>query len=242
MQMENAIFSRPDAILTAPTFTQESLDYLEQAERQNIPLITINTEINHPDILCYVGQNSFNSGYLAGRLFYLRLHKGDEIIAFNLGHKLSNAQHYSDKVAGLKAYTHEHGMEDNPVFFYEFEAFSDADQLKKFWTAIKDAHPKMKAIFFTNSRAYRILNIMSEEEYKKYHIVGFDLIDPNIRLIKEGKIDFIINQNPIQQGYMGIMNFVNNFILKKQIRQIQYLPLDIVVKENVDFYLDGFEK
>ncbi len=241
MQMENAIFSRPDAILTAPTFTQESLDYLEQAERQNIPFITINTEIKHPDILCYVGQNSFNSGYLAGRLFYLRLHKGDEIIAFNLGHKLSNAQHYSDKVAGLKAYTHEHGMVDNPVFFYEFEAFSDEAQLKKFWLDVKVAHPKMKAIFFTNSRAYRILNIMTDEEYKKYHIVGFDLIDPNIRLIKDGKIDFIINQNPVQQGYMGIMNFVNHYILKKPIRQIQYLPLDIVVKENVDFYMENID-
>lgn len=240
MQMQNAIFSKPDAILTAPTFTEESIDYMEQAERQNIPFITINTEIKHQDILCYVGQNSFNSGYLAGRLFYLRLNIGDEIIAFNLGHKLSNAQHYSDKIDGLKTYTQEFGMESNQVFFYEFEEFADSEKLKTFWNEVKEAHPRMKAIFFTNSRAYRLLGIMNQDEPKKYHIVGFDLIEPNIQFMKDGKIDFIINQNPIQQGYMGIMNFVNHYILKKPIRQLQYLPLDIVVKENVDFYLENF--
>jgi len=239
MMMENAILAKPDAILTAPTFTQESIDYMEQAEKQNIPFITINSEINHPDILCYIGQNSFNSGYLAGRLFYLRLQDNDEIIALNLGHKLSNAQHYSDKVDGLKNFIHHHNMINNPVHFYEFEDFDNAEKLGEFWKSIIKSHPKMKAIFFTNSRAYRIVNDMSELEANKYCIIGFDLISPNITLMKGDKIDFIINQNPIQQGYLGIMNFVNHFVLKKQIRQIQYLPLDIVVKENVDFYIDN---
>jgi LacI family transcriptional regulator len=242
MQMENAILSRPDAIMTAPTFTQESIDYMEQAERQNIPFLTINTEIKHQDILCYVGQNSFHSGYLAGRLFYLRLQPGDEIIAINLGHRLSNAQHYFDKVEGLKSYIQQHNMQSNPVYFYEFEDFGIYEKLNKFWSDIKAVHPKMKAIFFTNSRAYKIVDILTDEECKQYHIVGFDLIAPNIKHIKGGKIDFIINQNPFQQGYLGILNFVNHYVLKKQIRQIQYLPLDIVVKENVDFYLDSFER
>lgn len=240
MQMENALTSRPDAILTAPTFTAESMEYLEQAEKLNLPFITINTEINHPGILCYVGQNSYHSGYLAGRLFHLRLKPGDEIIAFNLGHNLANAQHYSDKVNGLKAYFSEHGMIQNPVFWYEFEEFMDEPKLIEFWHNVQIDHPKMKAIFFTNSRAFRIVHLMTAEDFKKYDIVGFDMIEPNILLLKQDKIDFIINQNPIQQGYDGIMNFVNHFILKKQIRKTQYLPLDIVLKENVDFYLENF--
>ncbi len=240
MQMENAIKSRPDAILTAPTFTAESLEYLDEAEKLNIPFITINTEIDHPGILCYVGQNSHNSGYLAGRLFHLRLKPDDEIIAFNLGHTLANAQHYSDKVDGLKAYFHEHDMHHNHVFWYEFDQFMDEDRLKVFWEEIKAKHPRMKGIFFTNSRAYRIVKFFTEEDAKKYEIIGFDMIAPNIKFIKEDKIDFIINQNPILQGYTGIMNFVNHFVLKKEVRKTQYLPLDIVLKENVDFYIENF--
>lgn len=242
MQMENALFSRPDAILTAPAFTTESLEYLQQAEKYNIPFITINTEISHPGILCYVGQNSFNSGFLAGRLFQLQLKPGEEIIALNLGHTLTNAQHYSDKISGLQTYFDNHNMNNNNVFFYEFVDFSDESKLKKFWLSIQSNHPRMKGIFFTNSRAYKIINLMSENDHKKYNIIGFDMIDPNIKLLKENKIDFIINQNPILQGYLGIMNFVNHFILKKEIRPTQYLPLDIVLKENVDFYIEYFNR
>jgi LacI family transcriptional regulator len=40
------------------------------------------------------------------------------------------------------------------------------------------------------------------------------------------------------QGYMGIMNFVNHFILRKEIQSIKYLPLDIIIRENVDYYLN----
>lgn len=65
------------------------------------------------------------------------------------------------------------------------------------------------------------------------------MIEPNIELLKDDKLDFIINQNPIQQGYMGIMNFVNHFVLHKEVQETQYLPLDIVLKENVDFYVQN---
>ncbi|MBL0024222.1 MAG: substrate-binding domain-containing protein [Saprospiraceae bacterium] len=216
MQMENAIKSNPDAILTAPVFTSESLEYLEAAEKLNIPFITINTEIDHPDILCYVGQNSHNSGYLAGRLFHLRVKPEEEIVAFNLGHTLRNAQHYYDKVVGLKDYFSSHNMLQNPVFWYEFDQFYDERKLKDFWDEIKSKHPKMKGIFFTNSRAYRIAQFFTDQDRDTYDVIGFDMIEPNIKYLKEDKIDFIINQNPIQQGYSGIMNFVNYFILKKK--------------------------
>ena len=106
---------------------------------------------------------------------------------------------------------------------------------------LQKKHPKMKAIFFTNSRANRIVKLLSEEDIHKYVIIGFDMIEPNIKLLEDNKLDFIINQNPIQQGYMGVINFVHHFILKKQIKKAQYLPLDIVLKENMDFYLKSFE-
>ena len=236
LQMENAILSNPDWILLAPIYTIESEIFLDTAVSKNIPVITINTEINHPGVLSFVGQHSYFAGYLAGRLLHLRLQPDDEVIALNLGHKVSNAPHYSDKIDGIKAYFSEHKLDKNKVFWYEFDKYNDKKALSAFFTDLQNKHPKMKALFFTNSRAYKLLDLLDYETCKSLFIVGFDMIEPNIGHLKKGKMDFIINQNPVQQGYQGLMSFIDHFLLKHDIKRKQYLPLDIVVKENVDFY------
>jgi LacI family transcriptional regulator len=236
LQMQNALLSNPDGILLSPLYTLESEMFLDTAVTRKIPVITINTEINHPGVLSYVGQHSYFAGYLAGRLLHLRLSPQDEVIALNLGHKLSNASHYSDKIDGLKAYFNQHNLKENNVFWYEFDQYNDKRSMIEFFNQLRDKHPKLKALFFTNSRAYKLLDLLDYEYCKSLYIVGFDMIEPNIAHLKKGKMDFIINQNPIQQGYLGLMSFVDYIFLKQDIKSKQYLPLDIVLKENVDFY------
>jgi LacI family transcriptional regulator len=63
------------------------------------------------------------------------------------------------------------------------------------------------------------------------------LIDDNLKYLQENKIDFLINQNPNEQGYIGVMSIFKHLILKQEVERIQHLPLDIVVKENVKYYL-----
>lgn len=236
MQLDNAINHRPDAVLVAPVYTYEAIEALAQAQALDIPFITINTELHHENVFSYVGQHSFSAGYLAGRLLHLRLKPEDEVVVLNLAHNLSNAQHYSDKLEGFRQYFEDNGME-NPVYWYEFEYFKDPEALLHFWKTVSNKHQKIRGLFFTNSRAYHLIQLLEDAEIKRLNIVGFDMMDENIQLLKTSKLDFIINQNPVLQGYNGVMNFVNALILNKQIPKAQYLPLDIVLKENVDFYL-----
>ena len=63
------------------------------------------------------------------------------------------------------------------------------------------------------------------------------LIPKNVQQLKEGKIDILIHQNPISQGYDGISLLSDYLIYKKEVPKVKLLPLDIVVSENVDCYL-----
>lgn len=236
-QLNNAINANPDAIILTPVFLKESMKYLELGKKANIPFITINSEINHSNVLSFTGQSSWHSGYLAGKLFNIKLKPYDEVIVLNLAHEISNAPHYTDKVTGLLKYFEVHSLKNNKVYRYEFDNFNDEGKLIQFFKKIQSKHPKMKGLFFTNSRAYKVVKFLTDDEINSYDIIGYDMIEPNVKFLKEHKIDFLINQNPFQQGYNGIMNFVEHFILNNKIEKKQYLPLDIVVKENVDFYL-----
>lgn len=239
LQMDNALASKPIAILTAPTFTKESIDYLDQGQALGIPFITFNTELDHPNVMTYVGQNSFQSGVLAARLLYLRMSGDDQLAAINLGHDINNALHYSDKVKGLRHFFQSKSLDPNKICFYEFSDFMDKEKTAHFWKTIIAERPNIKCLFFTNSRAYRLISVMNAYEIANIATVGFDMIEPNIALLQADQIDYLINQNPIQQGYLGMMSFVNHFVHRTPVKLKQYLPLDIVLKENIDFYLQN---
>jgi LacI family transcriptional regulator len=83
-----------------------------------------------------------------------------------------------------------------------------------------------------------MLDSMGEQWPSDIKIVGFDLLPPNLHYLRKNKISFLINQNPEQQGYQGLINIYNYLVLKKNVEPLQYLPLDIVVTENVQYYIN----
>jgi LacI family transcriptional regulator len=61
----------------------------------------------------------------------------------------------------------------------------------------------------------------------------------NIHYLENGVIQFLINQNPKAQGYWGIYQLSDHLVFKKDILPIKYLPLDIITKENLNYYIDA---
>jgi len=45
-------------------------------------------------------------------------------------------------------------------------------------------------------------------------------------------IDFLINQRPEEQGYMGINYLYKKLVLQETVESTHYIPLEIILKEN----------
>jgi LacI family transcriptional regulator len=69
--------------------------------------------------------------------------------------------------------------------------------------------------------------------------VGYDLLQKNLNYLNQGIINFLINQNPKGQGYYGIHLLMDHLVFKKKIIPIKYLPLDIITKENLHYYVES---
>lgn len=235
--VKQVLETRPEALLFAPLFLHESEYLIAETTRLGIPKVMINTNIEGTDALCYIGQDSYQSGILAGRLLDFGLDDGDAAMVLNLDKDVSNARHLLDKERGFKDFFN--GVEHKSIGIYQavFEDFDDPEKLREWVSGQFEKHPRLNGFFVTNSRAYKLVSALDPVAQKRVKIVGFDLIEPNLALLNENKIRFLINQNAWHQGYLGILAIVNSLILKKEIPQQQYLPLDIVVKENAEYYL-----
>lgn len=226
----------PDAILFAPIFLKESIHLLQECEKKKIPVALLNTNIDQK-ALCYVGQDSYQSGVLAGKLLDFGLRNSEAALLLNLGKETANAQHMIDKEKGFRDYFKKNEKKDIQILKGEFSDYQDQDRLRDFLMEYFERHPEISGVFVVNSRAFVVINCLKEKKLRDLKIVGFDLIDPNLDYLYKNKISFLINQNPVQQGYLGIMNIINHLVFKKEVERIQYLPLDIVVTENVEYYL-----
>lgn len=237
LKAQEVLDNPPDAVLFAPLFLQESLLLLKACEEKGIPNVMVNTNVENANSLSYIGQDSYQSGVLAGRLLHFGMDEGGTVLLLNLEVGSYNAKHLIDKERGFRDYFSQFSDLPFNILSKDFEEFNDKKKLKEFLEAILTEHPKMSGIFVTNSRAWLAVECLPPQTVQKMKIVGFDLIDENLEHLGKGNIDFLINQNPVQQGYLGIMSIVNHLVVKEKVDPLQYLPLDIVVNENVEYYL-----
>jgi LacI family transcriptional regulator len=62
------------------------------------------------------------------------------------------------------------------------------------------------------------------------------LTTPNIKALKNEYIDFLIGQNPERQGFMAMKTLIEFLIYRNPIQVENYMPLDILTKETIDYY------
>ena len=236
VQSEKLLKKSFDGILIAPLFYQQYLHFAEKCNSKEIDLILFNTNISDYETLSYIGQDSYKSGRLAAHLlsYPLRANPG-KVLIIHLAENLSTSAHLIKKEQGFRDYF-ENDEEKQSIIAVNVNTPLHQPMVEQF-DALFSAYNDISAIFVSTSKAYEIASYLEVVDLEKILLVGFDVIKENIKYLETGVIDFIINQNAYKQGYSGIESFVNHFILKKEIESKVHLPLDVITKENYEYYM-----
>ena len=94
----------------------------------------------------------------------------------------------------------------------------------------------MKGIFVTNSQVYKVAEYLEKNDLHDIRLIGHDLIPTNREYVRKNIVDFLICQRPEEQGHQSIITLFQHLILKKTVASENYTSIDIVTKENLDFY------
>jgi LacI family transcriptional regulator len=248
-QAQAATQSSPDGILVAPLFYRESLAFFEQWQQQQIPYVMFNTYIAEVQSLSYVGQDSYQSGFLAGKLVQFGQSQPGTLLIAHIGEDIANSLHVTQKEKGFRDYfaqvtagqaaTYSSQPEKHyTILSIDLPESSDPAFARQFTQLLDEEQAQLKGIFVSTSKAYEIAPYLRAYHREDIRLVGYDLLEKNIHFLNENVIDFIINQNPKKQGYRGIYALADQLVFKKEVQPVKYLPLDIITKENLQYYLD----
>ncbi|MFC4747265.1 LacI family DNA-binding transcriptional regulator [Flavobacterium branchiicola] len=215
-----------DGLLFAPIFHDDSIQFLKEYQKKNIPIVMIDSNISEENNHAYVGQDAFQSGYLAGRLISFAVKNERQILVFKITREIESTSVYLQRIKGFYSYFEDHDELTNFTFSEVTLKDSKIDQLSL------EMFSGINSVFVPNSRAYIVARFLDKNNIKGVRIIGYDLLKENIEYLNKDVIDFLINQRPEDQGYMGINYLYKKLVLQDQVERMHYIPLEIILKEN----------
>ncbi|NDV83457.1 LacI family DNA-binding transcriptional regulator [Bacteroides sp. 51] len=228
--------SEPDGVLFAPTIAAYTQGFTDELKSKDIPYIYIDSNIKDIPALAFFGQHSGQSGYFAARMLMMLAGNPNEIMLFrkiNEGIVGSNQQ--ENREIGFRKYMQEHHP-DCQILELNLHAKRPADDNKMLDDFFRE-HPTVNSGITFNSKVYTVGEYLLERNKKQFNLIGYDLLERNVACLKQGSVSFLIAQQPEVQGFNGIKTLCDHLIFKKEVTAINYMPIDLLNSENIDFYL-----
>jgi LacI family transcriptional regulator len=226
----------PDAVIAAPVFFQETIDFFCKCDRSGIPFISVNDNIQHPRQLTYVGQDSRSSARVAALLIDFAVSEDSRILVVSIAMDKDNYSHILRREEGFREYW-EIGNASRKVEIIPLSLARDSyPYIKRALTETFQKYERIAGIFVTNSRVYQVARYLQNTSREHIVLVGYDLIHPNIKYLNNGVINFLISQKPHEQGYKALVSVINELKMNKKPSPEQLIPIDIICKENLCCY------
>ena len=234
----NLLDEKVDGVLIATLFTDSVIRLSQELDRNEIPYVYVDSNIEGQHQLAYFGTESYDAGVIAARLLTDRLSPTSDILMARIVHSGKNDSNQGkNRRDGFCYYLKEVGFSGK---LHEVE-LKISDSVYNFakLNEIFELNPGIKGAIIFNSTCYILGNYLKTRGMQAVKLVGYDLIERNTQLLSEGVITALIAQRPERQGYEGIKSLCNYLLFKQKTEKVNLMPIDILLRENLKYYLNN---
>ena len=226
-----------NAVIIGPTVKEFTLPFTSVLDGRGIPYIFVDANIEGASPLAYFAQHAIMSGYFtAGIVLPLRERCGERVAVFETSRKnLTGSNQQVSREEGFRKWICDNS---SPVSLLkvnlppERDRNYDAKILGEFFRK----NPDIKTGVIFNSRAYAVGEYLRDNSIRDFDLTGYDLLPRNVECLKGGWISRLISQRPHEQGYEAVKALCGKLILHKETRPENLMPIDLLTRDNIDFY------
>lgn len=215
------------AYIIAPVIQEDILVHLNELDN-GVPYAFIDTALPGAVPLTTVAQNPRRAGFLAGRLMELLGKTGGTYAVLK---PYSEAWNLNERARGfIDWFRGKDGFRLIDLVCSELRMDDAYRMLDDVFRSTDD----LKGIFAVSSIGHLIASHVVKRGMKeKISIIGYDLVDENVRLLRDGAIDCLISQRPEEQGRLVIQQIYRKIVLEEEPVQSIEMPFDIYFRENL---------
>ncbi len=228
--IEDLLSQEVHGIVLAPYNSPDIAAKINMLYEENIPVVTVNTDIDHSRRIAYVGSNYFLSGETAGGLMGL-MTTGEVHAGIVLGS--SQILCHTDRVAGFcslieKKYPHIRVAATIQNQDDEVESFHVTQKLLQ-------QYPQINALYFAAAGVYGGCKaVMAQNRQHDLTIITHDRVNTTREFVRDGIISATICQQPFLQGSKSL-DILFNYLTTGELpeKELNYVTVDIRIAENI---------
>ena len=234
--MNEVLRQEPDGVILVPSVINITRKFTDIMHKRNIPFILLDSYMPDLKPLAFFGQDSFASGYFAARMLMMMTPKEKEIMIMKQmrnGNVASKQQ--ENRETGFRHYMHDHfpsvkihevnlSLDEKPEHYYKI--------LEDFFIQ----HPLVHHGITFNSKAHLVGEYLLRSNKRNVQIMGYDMVPKNAECVRQGSVSALIAQHAYMQGYACVETLFRAIVLKKEVDPVNYMPIELLTKENIDYY------
>lgn len=233
---KECLAKNPNGVIVVPGEMQVTRKFCEIMHERNIPFILLDSYIPDLNPLSFFGQDSFCSGVFAAKMLMLIAAGDREIMLMKQmkNGKVASRQQ-ENREQGFRHYMSEH-FHKVRIHELDIPAEEYKDGYDKKLEAFFSAHPNIHNCITLGSKAYIVGEFLLKTNRRNIQIMGYDMVDKNAQCLRQGSVSFLIAQHAYMQGYNCVDSLFKAIVLHKKVDPANYMPIELLSKENIDFY------
>ncbi len=234
--LENAkklIDWEPNAVIIAPILKNETISLCNDLDNKSIPYAFIDTHIEEANALTFIGENAYKGGRVAASIMDLGVSTDKDILIVNIGKDLENILHLNLRTQGFMSYFLDSGKNTGLKISVEVPG-GDKKGIYDILDRVFQNNQNIEGVMITSSRTFVIAEYLKNRNLNNLFVVGYEAHEMNAQFLKDGVINYLISQRPVEQGektLKRLFEFISHHIIPEK---REYQPIDIINVENME--------
>jgi ribose transport system substrate-binding protein len=228
--VEDVLSRGVDGIILAPLDDRALVRPVQDAMRENIPVVIIDSGLQGKDYVSFVATDNYQGGVLAGRrMGELLMGKGR---IFMIRYQAGSASTTERERGFLETVQKE--FPGLTVLAKDQYAGPTTESAYQTAENLLGRFPDVDGVFCPNeSSTFGALRALQEGRLVgKVKFVGFDSSPKLVQALADGHLQGLILQNPVKMGYLGIVTMVS-YLRGRKVAELIDTGVSLATKENM---------
>lgn len=222
-----------DGIILSPVNEARIVQAIDGCTQKGIPVITINTDIKGSQRLCFIGQNGFKAGRIAGRLMGEFLHGTGEVAVFTSGGDEHQSFPFGTREGGFREILEQNYP--NIKIIDSIETHEKNQIIRREMRKICEREKMPEGIFITCGGANAVGDVLQEYDKHGTKVITFESYPEILALMQEDVITATLDSEIESQGKKAVEVMMDYLIYQKRPERKQlYSNTQILLKESLE--------